>query len=71
MKATAETVEVVRTLSPSEVPIGEYRGTWGAYNVEFYVNRERYRLRTNVGIRTMNAPCVVIADGATVTIEAL
>lgn len=47
---------------------GDYEGVWGGYVVRFQAEGLIYEGQTNIGIRTMAAPCIVTITekGATV-----
>jgi hypothetical protein len=54
----------------SKLPAGEYQGIWGGYTVRAEIDGVQYRLKTEFGIRTKSAPCVVSIKAGEATIEA-
>lgn len=63
-------VETFQPVPLAEVPDGEYYGTWGAYYAEVTIDGKRHRFRTENGIRTMNAPCVITVRDGQATVRA-
>jgi len=54
----------------SKLPDGEYKGIWGGYEAIIEIDGLQYRLKTEKGIRTNSAPCVVCIKDGEATIEA-
>ncbi len=64
MKSNITKVEKV---SKSYLPIGTHNGLWTAYEV---VVGEEWRLRTEIGMRGINVPCLVtVTKNGDVTVE--
>ena len=58
-----------RNVEVSALPLGEYRGVWGGYEVKVEIEGVQYHLKTEMGIRTPAAPCVIRIQGGSVTVE--
>lgn len=52
----------------SEIPNGKYKAFWGGYEVAVKIKGIEYRFKTEVGIRTMNAPCFVVVKNGEISI---
>lgn len=61
------TALVLSTDNP--IPDGSYEGTWGGYVVRFSCGGMFHQGRTDKGIRTPSAPCVVTARNGQLTVE--
>jgi len=61
-----------RTVKPpiAGIPHGTYKGVWGGYTVRVTVDHTQFELKTDVGIRTPNADCVVTSGPDGVFVEA-
>lgn len=59
-----------RNVEVSTLPLGEYRGVWGGYEVKVEIEGVQYHLKTEMGIRTLAAPCVVRIQSGSITVEA-
>lgn len=68
MKET-KVLSITEIIEESSLPDGEHEGVWGAYLVKLKVNGHYYELRTENGIRTMAAPCVVTAKDGKATVR--
>lgn len=64
-KAIFASVEVDMT----NLPNGEYKGVWGGYNVSVVIAGSKYFLKTDNGIRTPSADCLVHVCDGKVTVE--
>lgn len=62
--------KVVSIVPVSVLPDGEYKGTWGGYEVTVEIAGLMYRMKTENGIRTPSAPCIVRVENGSVTINA-
>lgn len=51
------------------IPDGRYAGKWSAYTVEFRVGGREFVATTKDGVRGVNVPCIVVVEGAKITIE--
>lgn len=51
-----------------QIPNGTYDGIWGGYNVRFGVGERNFEVKTDIGIRTMSAPCNVCVSNGNITI---
>lgn len=58
-----------RNLEVSTLPLGEYHGVWGGYEVKVEIEGVQYHLKTEMGIRTPAAPCIVRIQIGSVTVE--
>ena len=58
-----------RNVEVSTLPLGEYRGVWGGYEVKVEMHGVQYHLKTEMGIRTPAAPCLVRIQTTGVTVE--
>lgn len=45
------------------LPDGTYTGYWGGYVVEFHHEGQDYTLKTSIGIKGINIPCVITIKG--------
>lgn len=70
MSTKIRTAEIVSVISLRDIPDGIYPGIWGGYFATATINGEQVRFQTVDGIRTTNAPCLVVASGGEVTVEA-
>lgn len=52
-----------------KLPNGRYPGVWGGYEVTTTINQKTYILQTYTGIRSPNAPCIVIVENGKIEIE--
>lgn len=55
----------------SELPNGEYEGTWGGYEVTVEIDGATYRFKTEDGIRTFNASVLVTVKDGVVSVETI
>jgi hypothetical protein len=63
-------VESIRKMQDIEtLPFGEYEGFWGGYIVELTINKEKYELTTEKGVRGMNIPVKVISNADGIFVE--
>jgi len=63
-------VSIEKVVPVSTLPDGEYKGTWGGYEVTVEIAGLVYRMKTDIGIRTPSAPCVVRVENGSITINA-
>lgn len=63
-------VSIEKVVPVSVLPDGEYKGTWGGYEVTVEIAGLVYRMKTENGIRTLSAPCVVRVENGSVTVDA-
>lgn len=59
----------VNDVELSGLPFGEYKGIWSGYFVDVEINGATYKLRTENGIRTPSAPCIVRIQKDYATVE--
>ena len=52
----------ITEVSTPNLPQGEYKGTWGGYNVRFEHEGRKFEAKTSVGIRTPNTSCIVMIN---------
>jgi hypothetical protein len=64
-----KSVEKYSPVKPWNLPSGDYPGLWGGYVVTFVIGKNHYRAATEIGVRGMNIPCVVVVDKHIVTIK--
>jgi hypothetical protein len=62
-------LSAARDVEVSTLPPGEYRGVWGGYEVRVEIAGVQYLLKTEHGIRTIAAPCIVRIQNGSVTVE--
>ena len=67
MKTKVLSIEKVEV---AKLPDGEYKGSWGGYEATVEFEGVKYHLKTENGIRTPSAPCVVHVENGIATIEA-
>lgn len=65
MKATVTNI-LPGSMTP---PNGTYTGSWGGCRVWFKVDDAVYTGETQIGIKTINAPCVVTVSESGVSVE--
>lgn len=70
MKTNVKFAHRVVDFDLSDLPDGEYRGTWGGYEVTINMDTFQLELRTEEGIRTPAAPCVVYVENGIARVEA-
>lgn len=51
------------------IPDGQFYGTWGGYLVRFKVGDDTIEARSQVGIRTVAASCVVTVKNGEMSVE--
>ena len=61
--------ELRQVASPTSLPDGIYDGVWGGYIVRFSVDGVEYEARTEIGIRTLRAPCRVSVMQGIITVS--
>ena len=67
--ATVKDYKIV-TLPIKEIPPGDYEGVWGGYVVHATINGVDYEFKTDKGIRTPAALCVVhVKAGEAITVD--
>jgi len=71
MKTNVLSAEEIRRVELSALPVGEFKGIWGGYQVTFDVDGTNYRLKTELGIRTPAAPCIIRIQNGEVSIETI
>lgn len=69
IKMRAKIISATSKIELSELPDGEYEGTWGGYVINATVNGMSVRFKTKWGIRGVNIPCVVIVNNGSVIVE--
>lgn len=69
MKTHCVSAQETRNVDISTLPMGEYKGVWGGYEVQVEIYGVLYKLITETGIRTPAAPCVVRIQNGEATIE--
>lgn len=69
MKTKAVSAELFAPVDLKNLTHGIYPGVWGGYEVVFHISANQYRLRTDKGIRTLRAECLVIINNDGVSIE--
>ncbi len=63
--------EVFRAVSLLTLPLGDWPGVWGGYEVTVTIGENQYRLVTADGIRTPRAECIVhVEPSGEITVEA-
>lgn len=70
MKANVTTAEIFETARIEDLLPGDFPGVWGGYEVTVVMAGTQYRLRTDIGIRTPRAACVVHVRDGEATVEA-
>lgn len=70
MPNAVQSIECVESVQPSQLPPGDYPGTWGGYEVDARIAGKTYRLKTSVGVRGIGVPCVVRVRPEGVTVDA-
>jgi hypothetical protein len=70
VKTKIMSAEKISNVDISKLPDGEYKGIWGGYEAIIEIDGLQYRLKTEKGIRTNSAPCVVCIKDGEATIEA-
>ena len=68
MKSIVLSCERVEKIDMSKLPSGRYEGKWGGYEIDVDIEGIEYRMRTEIGIRTFGAPCIVIVENGTVSV---
>jgi len=64
--------EVFRPVSLLTLPLGDWPGDWGGYEVTVTIGQNQYRLATDDGIRTPRAECIVhVEPDGEITVEVL
>lgn len=71
MKTDVFSVEMVQMVHLSRLPNGVYRGIWGGYEVRVVIDGVHYKMKTENGIRTPKASCIVTIEDGKVTVETL
>lgn len=65
----AKGLSITRTVN--SLPDGHYKGRWGGYLVTLEIGGDVYYIDTNIGIRSMSAPCVVVVKDGEIAVEAI
>lgn len=63
--------ELTQVIKNPSIPDGDYLGTWGGYQCEFYVGDDVFRAQTIEGIRTLNAQVMVNVRDGEITVETI
>ncbi len=62
--------EVFQPVGLRSLPVGDWPGIWGGYEVAVTIGSTQYRLETADGIRTPRAECIVhVEPSGEITVE--
>lgn len=64
-------ISIEEDFHPASLPNGTYNGTWGGYEVTVKIDGVIYRMKTEYGIRTPCASCVVVVENGVITVSVL
>ena len=66
-----ESIEVIHRLEPSQLPWGTWSGLWSDYTVDVVMMGVAYRLKTKMGLRGINIPCLVHVQTDGIRVEVI